>query len=768
MIDYDFSSLNDKEFENLAIDLISLEANKRFERFKAGKDGGIDGRYYKDDGRQEIIQCKHYLKSGYSSLMSSLKNKNKGKNEADKVKLLNPEKYIFITSLPLSALNKKEIKEIFTPYIKKDSDIYGQEDLNDLLKKYPEIEEKYYKLWISSTTVLKRIFNNAIKGRSDFLFQDIKEKIKYYVITENHNKAIKKLESSHTVIITGEPGIGKTTLAKQLALNYIEQDFEFCVISKDINEAESILRKDKKQLFYFDDFLGSNFLEALEPHADSQIVQFIQRVKKDKTKRFILTSRTNILNRGIGLSDKFKTEKLDKDEFIITVDSLTEFEKAKILYNHIWHSNLPEEYIDEIYQNKRYRKIINHKNFNPRLIEFITDIDRIQLHSAENYWTYIQSNLENPTEIWANTFDNQSNDFVRNIVLLVVFNGNSIEENELQKAYYKLNKLMGLTNNSHSSIEFENIIKDTVRYFLNRSIDFYTGKPKYKLFNPSIADFILNRYKNNNAILINLFNSLLSEQSLKILENNTLIDKETRYTILQSIKYETATNPNYLLKLAYLYYTYVDDIDNISNIINFILSQKEHFVLKKIITFIELLEHLICHNKLTITTNIIKKILNAIDIEEISQYDFEYIINFCESHNFFDYPNLVNLLSKKIEDYLINSEDIPTYIQDETISKIEDIIYKDIKEQTKNYINEFNDNVFYTLKNKNLVANIIDKEKIENKIKNNIIENCKDTLSFDIFNKKIDINNNSISSKIEKEISNSSNTDEIDDLFERQ
>ena len=81
MNDYDFSALNDKEFENLAIELISRDKDKRFERFKAGRDGGIDGRYYRDDGKQEIIQCKHYLKTGYSGLITSLEKKNNGKNE---------------------------------------------------------------------------------------------------------------------------------------------------------------------------------------------------------------------------------------------------------------------------------------------------------------------------------------------------------------------------------------------------------------------------------------------------------------------------------------------------------------------------------------------------------------------------------------------------------------------------------------------------------------------------------------------------------------
>ncbi len=90
MIDYDFSTLNDKEFENLSIDLISKDKDKRFERFKAGKDGGIDGRFYHNNGSQEVVQCKHY--SNFKSLTQTLKK------EAFKVKKLNPTRYIIVVS----------------------------------------------------------------------------------------------------------------------------------------------------------------------------------------------------------------------------------------------------------------------------------------------------------------------------------------------------------------------------------------------------------------------------------------------------------------------------------------------------------------------------------------------------------------------------------------------------------------------------------------------------------------------------------------------
>lgn len=43
---YTFEALNDKEFEELAIDLLSKNLNTNIERFKLGKDQGIDGRFF--------------------------------------------------------------------------------------------------------------------------------------------------------------------------------------------------------------------------------------------------------------------------------------------------------------------------------------------------------------------------------------------------------------------------------------------------------------------------------------------------------------------------------------------------------------------------------------------------------------------------------------------------------------------------------------------------------------------------------------------------
>jgi len=444
MADYDFSQLNDKEFEVLATDLLSRLLGQRIERFKPGKDSGVDGRFYSMAGTEVIFQYKHYIKTGYSGLVSKLT-----KSELPNLRKLKPEKYYLITSIPLSRKNKQDIHRQLSPFIKREDDIFGQEDLNDLLSQYSDVEEKHYKLWISSTTVLERIFNNAIKGRSQYEIQRISGNSYKYIETTNHLSALAKLEQFHVVIITGEPGVGKTTLAENLCLHFVNRDYEFVDIEESVSEAENIYATNKQQIFYFDDFLGSNYFEAIENKKDAHIIKFIERVKTDKTKLFILTSRTNILNSGVLASPYLLNYKIRKNELLITIDQLSKMDKARILYNHLWFSKLEENYIDEIYKNNRYLDIIKHRNFNPRLIEFITDIDRVNVPPSE-YWVNILRTFENPKDIWNDCFKVQNNAFVRSLVLLTVLNGGTIKEEDLRSSYGRLNTISGLFSASHT------------------------------------------------------------------------------------------------------------------------------------------------------------------------------------------------------------------------------------------------------------------------------------------------------------------------------
>lgn len=552
MNDYDFSRLNDKEFEVLCTDLFGASEGIRFERFKPGRDSGVDGRYFSLNGGEWILQAKHWAGTPFSQLLSHIRN-----SEAPKVGVLNPERYILVLSHSLSRANKAELTTILRAHAPCPIDIYGKEDLNDLLSKHPQVERRHFKLWIGSSAVLSHLLNNAIHGRSDAMMRDIIDKSKIFVQTRNFDSAIEKLNQLGTVIITGQAGIGKTTLAEQLILSYSSSGFELTCIGHDISEAEQVYDREQPQLFYFDDFLGRNYLQALSGHEGSQIVNFIKRVSRDKVrKKFVLTSRSTILNQGRILNDVFELNKIDRNEMEIRLDSLSSLDKAHILYNHIWHSGLERAYIDEFYSGWRYRQVITHKNFNPRIIQFITDPQRVIDVSPSNYWDHISSLLNNPAKVWEHPFDAQLDDYGRFIVLLTAFNGDDITEQNLAEAYAK-----GIEIPSHTNFVGRRDFHVAVRHLSNSLLTrvIMRGDAYYKLFNPSLGDFLLHRYAGNAAILEIIFKCLRNLSAVAVLldmSQNKLIDSKATLRILRALfEHEknaefNSSDPEYVARLC--------------------------------------------------------------------------------------------------------------------------------------------------------------------------------------------------------------------------
>ena len=535
-MDYNFAKLNDREFEALGASIVEKILNTNVETFKAGKDEGVDGRFWIGKNKEGIIQCKHYIETPYNKLISKLKSE-----ELEKVKKLKPEKYIFITSQKLSRANKTEIKKIFDPFIVKEDDIFGYEDLNKFLlkKENQDVVEQNLKLWITSATVLDLIFNNAIKGRSESTIRELEENALKYAITENHKKGFKILEENNVIILTGEPGIGKTTLADNLALYYTAKGYEFCDIEENISEAENIFReKEKKKiLFYCDDFLGSNLYDAINNKRDSHIVKFINRVRRDNSKKFILTSRTSILNKAYSLSHKFQNDKIRNNEFLLRIENLTSLDKAQILYNHIYHSNLNKEYLDQIYEGKRYKDIIKHRNFNPRIIEFITDNIRVGNITPANYWEYIKKSLDVPEDIWSEYFQNQTDDCVRALTFLTVYNNGKISEEELRLSYSKFLKIHIINLGDSSDKSFEAVRKLVTKSLLNRN-QVKENHFEYSLFNPSITDFVLSAYSDESDLISNLLKALENETSLQYFNNisfNKKINKKCSSLIQENL-----------------------------------------------------------------------------------------------------------------------------------------------------------------------------------------------------------------------------------------
>lgn len=82
-----YSSLNDVEFEELCKDIMERLLDVELRSYSRGRDGGVD-LSDKPELRNIVVQVKHYSKSTFPTLKSSLKN------EIEKVRISNPKQYL--------------------------------------------------------------------------------------------------------------------------------------------------------------------------------------------------------------------------------------------------------------------------------------------------------------------------------------------------------------------------------------------------------------------------------------------------------------------------------------------------------------------------------------------------------------------------------------------------------------------------------------------------------------------------------------------------
>jgi hypothetical protein len=72
MTEYELTRLNDKEFEALSVHIVQELTGRRVERFKPGKDKGVDGRFFLVGTSEGIVQAKHWQQSGIAAFLAHL------------------------------------------------------------------------------------------------------------------------------------------------------------------------------------------------------------------------------------------------------------------------------------------------------------------------------------------------------------------------------------------------------------------------------------------------------------------------------------------------------------------------------------------------------------------------------------------------------------------------------------------------------------------------------------------------------------------------
>lgn len=507
-MNFDFHNLLfPAEFERLCRDIMEIrEKPITFTSYRRGRDGGIDFKATK--GAEKIIgQCKLYNPNNYSSFIASLKK------ELKKCKRIQPDRYIICTSLHLGAEQVPEILTLFQNYVLNEEDIIDAEKLNKYLSQpeYEHLLKTYSKLLVPNLhfveLALDKIVNKKYYAQTESFLKDIRTKHKLYHNTKILENCIDILEKNKVIILTGNPGVGKTTTAKMIANYFMHQKIDNILFLSNFNflEVEGLLKKN--QLIIIDDFWGQNFSPDLRNNGSMlrNFTRIINDFKNNTHNRYlVLTSREYII-KDILNNAEYETQKLLKTEsYLINLNDYDNEDKVRIFLNHLIYFDFEKEYFTCLKYDDFLEKIIVHENYSPRHIEYyinqyISKGPSNRYHFYQSFYKY----LNNPQAYWNEIFKNKTSDTSQLILLLLLISSDPIDIKDLERMFEATQgDVRKVLNKNIQPLDFHSEINILQDFYLVTEEQDYSDQIVIWFQSPGIKDFLLEYLRTDGRLWI--------------------------------------------------------------------------------------------------------------------------------------------------------------------------------------------------------------------------------------------------------------------------
>lgn len=349
-----------KSFQDLCSEVCQDYLKRPVEIFNEASDGGQDAVFLLKDGSNidvvGTVQCKHVSDPTRALRVSDITGELD--KVADLVKSGQAYSYILITNLNINAKAAVEIRSKLKYLGVKKPHIFGKQFIHRAIRSSSRLRAlvpQVYGLGDLSTIVDERAI-----AQTDAILGHWVDRLKAYVPTEAHHKAIKSIESLGIVLLLGDPASGKSAIGAILSTIASDSMPYDVIFINDSRQFESHWNPHvKNRFFWIDDAFGPNRVRKEFVDDWSYIFPKITIAIKNGN-RFLFTSRSYIYASASRLLGSRNLPEFSSKDAIVEVGKLSLEEKSQILYNHIKFGNQTKSWKQRVGCNLSFLAEVEH------------------------------------------------------------------------------------------------------------------------------------------------------------------------------------------------------------------------------------------------------------------------------------------------------------------------------------------------------------------------------------------------------------------------
>lgn len=265
--------------------------------------------------------------------------------------------------------------------------------------------------------------------------------------------------------------------------------------------------------------------------------------------RFILTTRAYIFEEARRVSEHLADRRLEIAKYVLDVEVYDRRIRARILYNHLVASGTPQAHIASLINSGSLVEVVDHEHYNPRLIEWMTDISHVHDIPAADYPRQFKNLLDHPTRLWDIAFRTHISKACQHLLLTLYFCSEYGVSVDVLRINYRAvhSALSAKYGDSHDPKDFE----EALRILEGGFVSIEDGTVTF--INPSLRDYLAG-YVNDFHLLCDLARAAVStkwaaavwEQGKQIKERGNVASLAAAF---DSVAAQFAQEPIYMYAL---------------------------------------------------------------------------------------------------------------------------------------------------------------------------------------------------------------------------